>query len=260
MTQEVVVATLVTRRVRSRPGRPIRPALAVLLAILVTTLLTTASAKEIPLVDKDGYYVAYIDTNEDSTIYLWSGEPVAYLDERGVDTLVYAFSGEHLGWYKDGILRDRDGNAVGADDGVLITPTRFEPIKGLKHLKPVRRVKSIAGLKPIFSNYYSRQSLEVWLGGGTASSTTSTTTAGAGTYPMTGIKWFVTRVEAGGTTVVLSDGSRWEISPTDRIHTMLWLPADGVTVTLARSGLGAYSYTLLHDRDGREVLGKYLGR
>lgn len=260
MTQEVVTASLGNRQAKNGQGRPVRSMLATLLIILLTTVIATASAQEIPLVDKDGYYVAYIDTNEDPTIYLWSGEPVAYLDERGVDTLVYAFSGEHLGWYKDGILRDRDGNVVGADDGVLITPTRFEPIKGLKRLKPVRRVKSAAGLKPIFSNYYSRQPLEAWLRGATASSTTSATTAGAGAYPMTGMKWFVTRVEAGGTTVILSDGSRWEVSPTDRIHTMLWLPADGVTVTLARSGLGAYNYTLLHDRDRREVLGKYLGR
>ncbi|MCW5820929.1 MAG: hypothetical protein KIT12_13585 [Trueperaceae bacterium] len=260
MTQEVAVATLGKPQAKSGQGRPIHSMLAALLIILLTTIFATASAREIPLVDRDGYYVAYIDTNEDSTIYLWSGEPVAYLYERGLDTLVYTFSGEHLGWYKDGILRDREGNAVGADDGVLITPTRIEPLKGFKRLKPARRVKSVAGLKPIFSNYYSRQSLEAWLRGGAASSTTSTTTAGAGAYPMTGMKWFVTRVEAGGTTVILSDGSRWEISPTDRIHTMLWLPADGVTVTLARSGFGAYNYTLLHDRDRREVLGKYLGR
>lgn len=50
------------------------------------------------------------------------------------------------------------------------------------------------------------------------------------------------------------------IQSIDRIYTMLWLPADSVTVTLARSPLGNYRYTLTHDRNGRQVLGRYLGR
>lgn len=41
---------------------------------------------------------------------------------------------------------------------------------------------------------------------------------------------------------------------------MLWLPADNVTVTVARSPFGNYRYTLTHERDGRQVLAGYLGR
>lgn len=232
------------------------------LAALLAMLLTTAVAAEIPLVDKDGNYVAYIDTDEDSTIYLWSGAPVAYLYERGLDFLVYTFSGEHLGWFEDGILRDRSGDAVGAEDGVLRTPTRVKPLKGLKRLKPLRRTRSAPGARPVFSNYYSRSSLTAWLGGLAAAPTVPSGNAGGGggSYSMTGMKWFVTKVEDGGRYVTLADGSRWEVQPIDRIYTLLWLPTDNVTVTLSRAGVGAYRYTLVRERDGREVLAQYLGR
>ena len=44
--------------------------------------------------DSKGTAVAYFD--DDETLYLWSGKPVAYMDE---DSL-FGFNGKHLGWRK----------------------------------------------------------------------------------------------------------------------------------------------------------------
>ncbi|HRN18284.1 MAG TPA: hypothetical protein PLU66_04290 [Trueperaceae bacterium] len=231
-------------------------------AILIMCVLASAAAEQIPLVDQDGHYIAYIDTARDDTIYLWSGEPTAYLYESGRGVLIYSFSGQHLGWYEEGILRDLNGNAVGARDGVLITPSRVEPIKSLQRIAPIRGVRQMARIKPIFSNYYSNQSLSGFLAGATTPSPSLRPpgTPDAGTYAGTNMKWWVSSVGNAGRTVTLSDGSRWEIYGIDQIHTMLWLPVDNVTVTLARGPIGAYRYTLHHERTGHEVLGEYLGR
>lgn len=229
-------------------------------AVALLTLLAHVLAEQIPLVDSDGRYIAYVDTLRDDTIYLWSGEPVAYLYASGRDELIYAFSGRHLGWYESGILRDLDGDAVGAREGVLRTQSRIPPIKGIQSLAPLRGVRAIPKLKPLFSNYYSRTSLETFLTAGTpTSSGTTSSGASGGTYAFTGMTWWVTRVESRGADVELSDGSRWEIQTIDRIHTTLWLPSDRVTVTLARSPLGNYRYSITHDRSGRAVLARYLG-
>lgn len=232
------------------------------IVLLVMFLLSLAAAEQIPLVDQDGNYIAYIDTARDNTIYLWTGEPAAYLHESGRDVLIYSFSGQHLGWFEEGILRDLAGDAVGARDGVLRTPRRVEPIKRVQRIAPIRRVRRVARVKPVFSNYYSKQSLSGFLSGTTTppSSQRSPGSASAGSYTGTGMKWWVRRVENGGRIVTLSDGSRWEIYTIDRIDTMLWLPTDDVTVTVARTPVGAYRYTLRHERNGQEVLGEYLGR
>ena len=40
---------------------------------------------------------------DNTTLYLWSGKPAAYV----VNNVVYAFSGRHLGWFEAGWLTDR---------------------------------------------------------------------------------------------------------------------------------------------------------
>lgn len=229
---------------------------------LCAMALSVVFAEQVDLVDSDGNFVAYIDTDRDSSIFLWSGEPVAYLYPSGANILVYSFAGQHLGWYESGILRDLDGDAVGSRSGVLNTPTRVKPVKGIQRILPFKGVRQVARVRPVFSNYYSNQPLDRFLSGTptTASPRASTSSPSGGAYAATGVKWWVSRVESGGSIVTLSDGSRWEIYSIDRIHTMLWLPVDDVTVSLARSPIGSYRYTLRHERSGREVLGEYLGR
>lgn len=103
-------------------------------------------AEELSIFDSDGSAIAYIDISNDSTIYLWSGDPVAYLD----DDSIYGFNGKHLGWFQDGILYDHDGNIVGFLKDKMMRPTLPEPLKGLKELKPLKSLKELEPLRPLF--------------------------------------------------------------------------------------------------------------
>ncbi len=69
--------------------------LAIAFASLLGALLPAeqTQAREITLFDSKGEAIAYIDTSDELTIYLWDGDPVAYL----YDDHVYGFNGKHLG-------------------------------------------------------------------------------------------------------------------------------------------------------------------
>lgn len=56
--------------------------------------------------DRQGKAKAYSDDRQ--TIYLFSGRPVAYIENNSI----YAFSGKHLGILTKGWVRDNDGHCV----------------------------------------------------------------------------------------------------------------------------------------------------
>ena len=58
------------------------------------------------LYDASGHAVAYCD--DDTHIFLFSGEPVAYFVGRSV----YSYVGRHLGWFGEGWVRDHGGACV----------------------------------------------------------------------------------------------------------------------------------------------------
>ena len=61
--------------------------------LLIGAFLTTdVFAKEITLINSKGESFAYTDTDEDLTIYLWDGKPVAYI----ADGSVWGFNGKLL--------------------------------------------------------------------------------------------------------------------------------------------------------------------
>ena len=120
-------------------------------------------AEEITLFNYEGEPVAYIAIQEDFTIYLWDGEPVAYLHEESNNIHIYAFDGEHLGWYESGIIIDHDGDAAGFVEGALNVPTKFEPFKGIKKIKPIKGIKQIPPIKPTISGKWSLTPLQVFL-------------------------------------------------------------------------------------------------
>ena len=64
-----------------------------LFSMLITS--TSFGDSEISLFNSNGEAVAYIAVDDDLTIYLWSGDPVAYIDDEDV----YGFNGKHLGWF-----------------------------------------------------------------------------------------------------------------------------------------------------------------
>ncbi len=71
----------------------------------------SAQAEEISLFDQHGVAVAYVV--DDLTVYIWDGDPVAYLSGADRHFSIYAFNGMHLGWFINGIVYDHGGNSVG---------------------------------------------------------------------------------------------------------------------------------------------------
>lgn len=132
----------------------------VLLTLVAMTIMASSYAQEISLYDKDGEAVAYIDTSDDLTIYLWGGAPVAYLEDGNI----WGFNGNHLGWFEDGIMRNQNGDVVGfvkgAVSGVFIN---FESFKGFKDFKGFKGFKEFVPFKPFYSNSFSNMPLSLFL-------------------------------------------------------------------------------------------------
>lgn len=112
----------------------------------------------IKLVDSEGNFYAYIDNESDNTIYLYSGEAVAYLEDNDI----YGFNGKHLGWFENGVVWDHDGCKVGFSNEK--TPScKLEPVKGLKELKPLKAFKEFRPFKPLKSYGFSEIPLSKFL-------------------------------------------------------------------------------------------------
>jgi len=76
-----------------------------------------------------GEPVAYISRDQNRTIYLWDGHPVAYLYGYNV----YGFNGRHLGWFINGIVYDPDGNRIGFNSTTCPVSVYEEPAKEKKY-------------------------------------------------------------------------------------------------------------------------------
>jgi hypothetical protein len=123
---------------------------------------------EISLYNSNGNAVAYIATEDDNTIYLWNGKPVAYLFSDGDDIHVYGFNGKHLGWYMDGIIRDHKGDVVGFEKGAVNNIyLNYEDYKGYKDYKPYKGYREYAPYKPYWSSDFSNTPFPLFLQLGT---------------------------------------------------------------------------------------------
>lgn len=112
----------------------------------------SGSEEEISLFNGQGQAVAYIDVDDDLTIYLWGGKPVAYLvsSRRNDGFDVYGFNGKHLGWFVDGVVWNHDGDAACAME-YRIRTAGFEPFKGFQQFKPFKAFETFAPFRPSFS-------------------------------------------------------------------------------------------------------------
>ena len=128
---------------------------------LVFLSLSALAQEEISLFDSTGKPTAYIA--EELTIYLWSGNPVAYLHSESGKVHVYGFNGKHLGWFVRGIVRDHDGNAVGAVKEVFRSPVEYEPYKSYKQYKPYKSYREYAPYQPYLSRDWSQMPLLLFL-------------------------------------------------------------------------------------------------
>ena len=133
-----------------------------LLTLLLLFHVAVAGADaDLSLFDGNGKPVAYVA--EELTVYLWSGEPVAYLYQDSGKVHVYGFSGKHLGWFVRGIIRDHDGNAVGAIKEALRSSTEYEPYKGYKQYKPYKGYREYAPYQPYLSQSWGDLPLRLFL-------------------------------------------------------------------------------------------------
>jgi hypothetical protein len=127
--------------------------------LLILAAYAPALAKEIDLYNGAAEAKAYIA--DDLTIYLWDGEPVAYLDpsRNNTEVDVYGFNGKHLGWFRRGIMFNHEGYAVGAVREAFISNPGFAPFKGFKQFKPFKSFQEFAPFQPIFKKSWSDTSL-----------------------------------------------------------------------------------------------------
>jgi hypothetical protein len=119
--------------------------------------------EEITLFDSKGRAAAYISTDDDLTIYMWGGKPVAYLDVRNGTYHVYGFNGIHLGRFEDGVLRDGNGDVVDFTEEAVDIETGIEPMKSLKGLRPLKSLQELPPLKPLYSDRWPVLPLPLFL-------------------------------------------------------------------------------------------------
>lgn len=95
-----------------------------------------------------GKPIAY--TEDDGSIYLFSGEPVAYFS----GTVIYGFNGKQLGWFENGWIRDLNGYCVfysenASGSGPVKPVKNVCPVKSVKHIKPVKCVKQVKRVRAV---------------------------------------------------------------------------------------------------------------
>jgi hypothetical protein len=73
----------------------------------------------------------------------------------------------------------------------------------------------------------------------------------SGTYAGVGQKHWVSEKIDSGAIIKLEDGSLWQISPIDKINTMLWLPIDNLVVIESKNP--QFPYKLVSERDTAEA-------
>ena len=116
---------------------------------------------EITIYDKKGKTCAYIATDDDHTIYLFNGQPVAYIDGENI----YGFKGKHLGWLRRRVTYNRNGLRIGFTKIICPSPTQVEPEKSAKKAKPERSARITAPPQPDLQLSKSENNLSDFLQG-----------------------------------------------------------------------------------------------
>ena len=111
---------------------------------------------EVTLFGRSGDPQAYIASRDSNTIYSFSGEPLAYVDDKAN---IYGFNGKHLGWFEDDIVWNHQGRRVGFTSTSCPVLRQFEPFKGFKQFKPFKGFKQFAPFKPVKTGSVASESL-----------------------------------------------------------------------------------------------------
>jgi|SRR5690625_2452910 len=131
-------------------------------ATFVMLNISVLHAQQVTLYDSFGEPRVYIDYDEDAAVFMWDGTPVAYVKKIRQHEGFFSFDGEFLGWYEGGIVYDRNGFVVGAQQGAtdLLLRTKTERRKGIQKRIPTRRMAPyFTGTKPVWKRRWSNTSL-----------------------------------------------------------------------------------------------------
>lgn len=112
-------------------------------------------ADAVVLYDATGQFAGYLDPTYDS-IYLASGEPVAYINK---DTgAIYGYNGKFLGWYSDGVVRDAAGFIIGFSESSApktIVLRKPNDVRFVTKPLPTPVLTTVVVPRPVFSNEIS---------------------------------------------------------------------------------------------------------
>lgn len=108
-----------------------------------------------------------------NTLFDYSGNPRFYFKfESDKKIHVYNFSGQHIAWLSEGILRDHDGRILASRNGRIANITySIEPIKPIEKILPIKGIEQIPPIQPIFRNEFSTSG--ILFSGNTSSQTPS---------------------------------------------------------------------------------------
>ena len=140
------------------------------LVLVLCPIVLRCQIDETTLFNAEGSPEAYISFSEnDPTIYTWSGKPVAFLASSvGHDFNVYGFNGKHLGWFVDGVVRSHEGSPVCGVHRVAraVSLPKPGPLKSIKQLVPPIPSKELAPLRPLFRRQWSSTQCGLFLSEG----------------------------------------------------------------------------------------------
>jgi len=112
------------------------------------------------LYDKKGDTVAYIATGYHGAIFLWDGQPVAYLYE---EDHLYGINGRHLGWFINEIIYDQEGARIGFSSSTCPAAVGKRRPKGKRTVLPELRPRWAAPPLPKLSFREADQDLADFL-------------------------------------------------------------------------------------------------
>ena len=130
-------------------------------SFLLFLMSVAVHSQDLDIYNNEGKPVAYFDLqDEDQTIYLMNGKAAAYLYLADSIYQVYGFNGIHLGWYHEGIMRDKEGFMVGCIDGACyVIPRVGNFYRPFKQLKPFKSFRDLSSFQPSFVDLFSNESL-----------------------------------------------------------------------------------------------------
>ncbi|MCH2042721.1 MAG: hypothetical protein MK212_01155 [Saprospiraceae bacterium] len=130
------------------------------ISILYLTFITIGTAQQTTLYNQTNHSIAYIDYEEEATIFLWDGTPVAFLNEDDDYLQIIGFNGKLLGWYKDGHVYDKAGKVVGSRHKRRISG--ITPRAGMKRMQRITPIRPIVPISPIVKPRFQDDREDNW--------------------------------------------------------------------------------------------------